>query len=353
MTISVSTTSPGSARRDATVDIAKGLAIIMIVIGHVLRGLSASGQLDPATAAYRATDTALYSVHLATFVLLAGLFVQRGVARAGARPYLLGRAADFLYLYLLWTLIQGLVKVATSSLVNKPMTPWGLVEAIWKPEGQLWFFPFLLITTVVVALIAPWRNRSLTVTTVLLVSVVALLTWGTQGSYIGQAGWSLVVFFVIGAVAGHQALSRAIDRLPGLPTVLLGGVAFAGLVALEPAAPTSSAYPLTARAIALGVVATLIGLTVLLAVSKQLGRTPVGAPLSFVGRHSMEIFLAHIIAASGSRIVLTQLGIDDPGVLIGVGVVAGVAAPLVLWWAAQRLPLGWLFTRPRQSVKAS
>jgi fucose 4-O-acetylase-like acetyltransferase len=61
--------------RDPTVDIAKGIAIIAIVLGQVLRGLSSAGILDAKTVQYQLVDRSLYMFHLSVFALLAGLFV--------------------------------------------------------------------------------------------------------------------------------------------------------------------------------------------------------------------------------------------------------------------------------------
>lgn len=324
----------------------------MIVLGHVIRGLSASGQVDSSTAAYRHADTALYAIHLAAFVLLSGLFLRRGTAKAGTRRYLLDRAADFAYLYLLWTFIQGVTKILTASLVNTPLTAGGLIQSLWKPEGQLWFFPFLLITTVLVALVRPWRSTALMSIALCVTAVIALAGWGRPGAYIGQQGWPLVIFFVIGAVITHDGFKLWTARLPMLVIALLGTPVFAGLVLLRPSTPTSSAYPITPLSVAIGVAATCIGVATLLAWSHLLSLTPVANSIAFLGERSMEIFLAHIITAAGCRIVLTKLGVTDVGVLITVSLLIGVAAPLMLWWLTRKLPLRWLFARPRPARPA-
>jgi hypothetical protein len=64
------------------------------------------------------------------------------------------------------------------------------------------------------------------------------------------------------------------------------------------------------------------------------------------GRRSLDIFLAHITLASGSRIVLVKLGVHDPASLIAVGLVAGVVGSLVVAKGCRRLGLGWVFDGP-------
>ena len=63
--------------RDRSVDAARGIAIVAIVLGHVERGLASAGVLALHQAA--TLDRLLYLFHLSTFAYLSGLFVRRAV----------------------------------------------------------------------------------------------------------------------------------------------------------------------------------------------------------------------------------------------------------------------------------
>ena len=93
-----------SQARDLTVDIAKGITIILIVLSHAIVGVWHADTIDDE--ARGALMPALYLVHIVVFAFLSGLFVARGVERSGASRYLASRAALFIWLYLLWTLLQ-------------------------------------------------------------------------------------------------------------------------------------------------------------------------------------------------------------------------------------------------------
>ncbi len=78
--------------------------------------------------------------------------------------------------------------------------------------------------------------------------------------------------------------------------------------------------------------------------------------LSYLGRHSIEIYLVHIIAASGIRIILQKyFGISDVGIQLVSGMIVGVGAPLLLAALAPRFGFSWLFVAPwrRPSLKAA
>ena len=67
--------------------------------------------------------------------------------------------------------------------------------------------------------------------------------------------------------------------------------------------------------------------------------------LSHVGRHTMAIFVLHILITAGTRIGLGAVGIDSWPVAVLAGTVLGVALPLAAAMAVRRLGLapllGW------------
>jgi peptidoglycan/LPS O-acetylase OafA/YrhL len=69
--------------------------------------------------------------------------------------------------------------------------------------------------------------------------------------------------------------------------------------------------------------------------------------VALCGRRSLDIFLGHIIMASGSRIILMMLGVHSVVLLVAVCVVAGVLGPLVTSAALRRIGLAWVFDGPK------
>jgi uncharacterized membrane protein len=52
-----------SVSRDQTIDLARGIAIVTIVVGHVLGGLGSAGMLDPDSAGVISATRLLYTFH--------------------------------------------------------------------------------------------------------------------------------------------------------------------------------------------------------------------------------------------------------------------------------------------------
>lgn len=333
--------------RDQSIDAARGIAIVAIVVGHVERGLASASLLPYDTAL--TLDRLLYLFHLATFAYLSGLFVRRSVERDGPQRMLTRRVALFVWLYLLWTLIQGTVRIAASSVANTPVTV-GDIARIWIPEGQLWFLPWLIAVTAVAAVTQPWRSGVRAAVVLALASVLALAVWGFDPLYAFTRGWALLLPFLIGCVVTaprHAAIAR---RLPIVVVVAALGTAVWLWVGLDTAAatPTTGGDGRTLDTVALGALGCVAGTVATLAIAAMLARSPAAGVVTLIGRRSLEIFLAHIVVASGTRIVLVQAGVSDPWVHLVAGTTLGVVAPVTIAVVAERLRWSWVFGLPRR-----
>lgn len=336
--------------RDQTIDIARGLSITAIVLGHVLRGLASAQIVSPSSTSFLVTDRLLYTFHLSVFVFMSGLFVYHSVHRDGVLKYLRERDMAFLYLYLVWSLAQGTVKLLAASLVNTPNALNDLLF-IWVPEGQLWFLPFMILLTTLVALVRPWRTRTLTVFSIAIATVMSVAFWGLNGPFAGTQGLGLTIFYCLGVAWGAKPFMRAVSGVSSSVAigagVASGAVFLAIILFTNSTPPTSDGDGRSVASVLLGVVASLFGAAAVVLVSRFLASLGRGMTwLSFVGQRTLEIFLAHILATAGIRILLVQLGVDDLATHVLAGTFGGVMLPILLWWVAGKVRFPWLFTAP-------
>lgn len=345
-----SSTSQRAKPRDASIDIAKGLAIIAIVFGHVLRGLGASDILDTESALFIATDRAVYMVHLAVFAFTAGLMVRASIEKRGAWPYARERVGEFLWLYLLWSILQGLVSFVLSSFVNNPRPFWSIF-ALWEPDSQLWFFPWIALMTAAVAIAQPWKSTLRGLVSLVLALGVSLLNWGIFGEFAFTQGLGLTVFYFVAATftfTRYRKARAALGDWGAAGVLVAGGAGYVLLLVFTSAiGPTSD--PGDARSpatIATGFVCSWVGVLAILALSILLERiAPARVMLGYLGRQSLIIFLAHTLAQAGTRIILSRLGVDDGTLQLIAGTLVGLGAPLVLWMLTRRWA-PWLWTLP-------
>jgi len=335
--------------RDHSLDIAKGVAIIAIVFGHVWRGLGLAGLIDLDGALFASVDATVYMFHLAVFAFTAGLFVERGMMRDMAWAYTARRDLAFLWLYVLWTFIQGVTKIAFAGDVNTNVS-WVDVVQLWRPLSPYWFFGWIALMLIAAAAFQPWLGRARTVGLASLAVAVSLAAWGLNGEYIGTQGLGLTVFFVVGLIIGGGNLLRWLKQ----PAVTLAAVALVGVVTLIALAwpghatpPTTDGAERTALSVALGVVASTSGVVAVLALSPLLQRIPgAGRALAFCGLRSLDVFVAHVIFLAGIRVVLVRLGIDSLVVHVLIGTTGAVVGSLALGWLARKVRCAWLFESP-------
>jgi fucose 4-O-acetylase-like acetyltransferase len=142
-----------STRRDQAIAVAEGLGIVLVVAGHVTRGLVASGIASP-DGSFLNFDTAVYSFHMPLFMLLSGLFIAGSVLSRGAKVFTINRVLDLLYVYVLWSLFQGAIVVSVNRWTNRRVTVRDVLTP-WIPQALFWFLPCLALMTVVVVVLHP------------------------------------------------------------------------------------------------------------------------------------------------------------------------------------------------------
>lgn len=318
----------GTARA-GWVDAAKGMGIVLVVVGHAIDGLLAAQLADPARG-WAAAYVAIYSFHMPLFFLLAGLFVAPRLA-ADRTAFLHGALVRIAWPYLLWSVVQLAVIGALGSLVNTPSTldSRRIVGLLWEPTSQFWFLQALLVLHLLGAGLLP-RIGPVPFLALMLVArgVVAEVELPTLVGLPARFG----VFYALGVVLGP----RLLERLP-MPTrrralALAAGAAAAWAAAVVPVHLAGlSHWSLAAAPSALAGTAAVLALATL---------PRAASAWVALGRATMAIYVLHVLCVAGVRIGLHKgLGIDQPFVILALACAAGIAVPWLLHGVAQRA--GW------------
>jgi uncharacterized membrane protein YcfT len=91
----------------------------------------------------------------------------------------------------------------------------------------------------------------------------------------------------------------------------------------------------------------LLGASAVVTVSTLFSKADLFAPLRWCGRNSIVIYLAFFLPMAASRSVLLKTGmIGDVGTISLLVTLAGVAAPLIVYWLVRDTRLRFLFERP-------
>lgn len=137
--------------RIRSVDIAKGIGIILVVLGHSLK----QTQVD--TRWMRALITLIYSFHMPLFFLLSGFVARKILNMKTYRDrllYIKGRAVRLLIPYFFISLLYIPVKLKLASYAVKPFTVSDSLKILvgQSPDVSLWFLYVLFVVSAVAAL---------------------------------------------------------------------------------------------------------------------------------------------------------------------------------------------------------
>lgn len=322
--------------RLTTFDIAKGIGIVLVVLGHALRGLENAGISVPY---YESLDQVIYSFHMPLFFVISGYFISKSVAKKPASTLIKSKIHTLMYPYLVWMLIQGFIEFAMSSYTNGNVELWR-VFVVWLPRAHFWFLYILMFFSAVYIVAAKFHSKS----PILLFGLSLLLYFTHFDSdsnlyYLYLYIRENLIFFLLGALLPHF-ITKITQPQPAVSVMtsalLCVALQYIGLT-VKP-----DFYPLTQMIdllLALSTIALVFQLSSLLS---QKG-TPLWLKL---GELSMPIYLAHIIFASGLRIVLVKLGIDDPSIHVLLGTLVGLVGPIALFYVSKTLRFNSLFNSP-------
>ncbi len=324
--------SPSAQARTPWVDTAKGVGIILVVVGHTLRGLDGSGVLP---AGWKFVDAWIYAFHMPLFFFLAGLFLEHSTRRPlGA--FIDSKARRILWPYFIWSILQECLRHVSGSS-DLPLTR--LWTIIYKPVMQFWFLYVLFLLLVVYAV---WRKgggswRTFVILAFFLnISMMLGMNYGPWG-VVYQMGIE-IPFLALGV---WSSAAQWHAGLPGLRPAALWGSAAAGygIVAMAVALAPSGIPGLPVALAATGIFATVM-------LSEALRRWSSAALLATLGVLSLEIFVAHTICSAVWRAGLGALHLNAAFLQIGGGILIGLAGPVGLQWLCKKWGLQILFSLP-------
>lgn len=350
----MTTTGSTALRRSSAVDVARALAVVGVVLNHAINGLQSAGMISNSSAVV-AVNEVLYQFRMPALAFLLGLFVSRGVSKLGRGGYVAKRAVLGLYLYAVWYVIQMGTGLVMSRFTNTPVT-WRDAMGFWIAPAHLWFLPYLALSALVLVLLRPWESRTRGIVMLVVLGLTTWFTWGFNPALVGGRGWSLFVFSGIGAWIGIRQMGRILEGRGWVAAAILGSSGLllwliAGRTRLTPSTldlvNDLGGRSLTAPDRLASIASAAVGTVLVLALAAILSRLPAVRPaLEYIGRRTLEIYLAHVIILAGVRVVLRPVVGDSWSIILPIAVLAGVLVPLALERAVRGTRLRLLFDPP-------
>lgn len=318
-------------------DIAKGIGIMLVVYGHVARGVEKAGlPIDPGF--FEVVDALIYAFHMPLFFFVSGYLFWGSVSARGFLAVLPSRLMLLLWLYVIWSLGHGAIEVLLGRLTNGNLQ-WAEVFALWQPRAHFWYLYALALLVLVSSAFVwvPERYRAIAL------FIAATLAFTAPGLGTGWYPLLVVCWFLVYFAAGFLLAAYRFRGHKFQPHALLAylfwvalAIGWLGLV------QQNLFFKIAAATVGIG----LVGLLSLV-LARYAAR--VSRWLAILGAAALPIYLAHILAGSGARIVLQKLlGVDAVWLHLLLGVGTGVLLPWALWvlttcWGQG----GWLWALPK------
>ena len=293
--------------RLAWVDRAKGIAILLVVLNHVVQF---SAELQWASDEVIYFNTMLQTFRMPLFFAMSGLFFGRA-ASAPWRWLMVNRVLPFLYLYGIWTVIwSAAFEMAPIAGINFGLRH--LPALVTDPGVGPWYIFALVLYFIAAKALSPlpaWIQLTL----------VAAVSVPVAAHLIGLPwAWQYICLYSLAFFAGmhgQRVLIGLADRTTWVTVMIAGGVWGVGTVGMHVLPWPFGLYlfvPLCAAGIALGV-----------SLAALLNRATL---LGWFGRRTLPIYLLH------QPLIAAVYSIDAVRSLPGSGwVVAGV---LLCTWSA-------------------
>ena len=127
--------------RDITFDIAKGIGIVLVVIGHYIP--------DTAPSWYIGFVSFVYHFHMPLFFMIAGFFYERSIKKVGYWRFVRSKFERLMFPYFIlsWTIIGIKILVDGFMQVDHPVSIRALYRVLYLPEAGyfLWFVYVLFL----------------------------------------------------------------------------------------------------------------------------------------------------------------------------------------------------------------
>lgn len=343
------------AKRQSWVDYAKGIAIILVLYRHVFEGIKNSG-IDVSKYLFlEEWNIIFFSFRMPLFFIVSGIFVSSSFVKRGMGQFIKTKLRTILYPYFLWGIIQVTLQLIFSPYVNGRIDLYNYLDLLYLPREieQFWYLYALFNVTILYVLLKYGLGLKPVYHLILGLAMFLLSAYFYRHNIIiGFVSDVLhyYIFIALGDVLSKYIRDKKNSRIfESWPLFLLLILPFVVsqlyfLYANIQYPGTKYQYveyfdPLIFLPVA------IIGCVFVISVSFILQKYSNAKWLEILGRHSLYIYVAHVIVAAGLRTILTRVfSITSVPILLVSGITVGLIVPVFLYKFAMRVNMQWIFT---------
>jgi fucose 4-O-acetylase-like acetyltransferase len=318
-----------SSKRIPWIDAARGICIILVVIGHAINGVWSAGLTASEGILYNIYYF-IYTFHMPAFFVLSGMLAWPSVNK-NAQRFFYNIIKSIAYPYFLYGAIQLLIMNIFSNALNSPLPfdPFEFRKLLIGSPSQFWFLKTLFFIHIMYLISKKYTNAYwFLLICITLRGCVELFP--LPADLVGLSDFA--IFYALGVLFSDDSIdwpSRC--RFPLIWIGVFGFLwyvfATASLRINEPLIGAVRGSLLPASITGSLFIFSLSGLKYIEKIN----------PLLYIGKNTLPIFCLHVLFVAGTRIVLAKLfGISEIIVILPAAILAGIAGPLLIVAIAER-----------------
>ncbi len=364
-------------KRIAWIDAAKGFAIILVVLGHAVRGYMNAGTFPEHAALLQGVYDFIYSFHMPLFFMISGLLFGLAYCTGTIpgsrlrRPSFVRQLKNLIFLYVVYSLLLGVLKLLLGGFVNRTVSVSDLLLICVKPIELYWYLYVLILYYLI---FSADRIRNTPVPVVLTV----LFGLSAVSDLMPDIAWGRITLLLSNGIYFYMGMLLILGgkSLPGRSAALSGGryenEHGSDLSRSGPGKNGSKGRKIVPggwkTALAAGAAAAVL-YGICLASGRSAGETPVVSVLTAAafsvfflgvfensgllsglsvftvpGRYCLEIYVLHTYVSTLLRSLLPRIGISGFWPALILNFLCSLLLPLAAALIAERAGLHrWLF----------
>lgn len=330
------TVVPQARRREPAIQALRGIAVVLVVAGHVIGATANRGILVPDNSPWRYAYLALADIRIPLFTLISGyVYAVRPVERWNDYPQLIAGKSRRLLLPLITVgALLYVLELVVPGTNSKPQGtgPWRVYLFGFE---HLWFLQSIFLIFLVVGIldssgVLASRRRWAVATVVPAIAFVVVHVPAEVDVFTVSGALRLLPFFLLGYGLRRYGLFDLRGGRAAIATAAFAGIYTVRLLTIFGVYQPDE---YSNRAIAVAVGATAV---VLIYSARNLLHARI---LAWIGGFSFGIYLLHVFATAGSRMAFEHVGVYGRPELFTLALLIGIAAPIAFQLASRR---SWL-----------
>lgn len=325
-------------QRVTWIDSCKGLAMLLVVLGHVINGYQNTGIFSSYDGVMTPVYRWIYSFHMALYFVISGFvfYLAYGAKRIERKKRYNNQVINLVFVYFIFSIIQWIIKVVMSSAANESLTLMDLLLMPVIPMAPYWY----LWVLVFYYLIFHWflgkniSNKIMFAVTAAISIIGCFVPAWTRNS---KNFPYYILFFWLGIYLAKTDF-QILRKKWMLPVSLTISTIIAYLVFGQQIDIKS--IPVANLAAALCTTFFILSFFALVFNNRKSG------PLELIGKYSLEIYVTHCIITAGNRVILPKIGINNFHINVLVNFVLATAIPILCSFVLKRINLHKLIFRP-------